>query len=49
MFPLRQHCLCDKGDGQNLLIKTKRGRVSERDTHTPNYLSPVPLLREEME
>lgn len=44
MFPLCKHCLCDKGDGQNLLIKPSAGE-SERHTHTPNYLSPVQALR----
>lgn len=48
MFPLRQHCLWDKGDGQNLLIKTKRGRkwAAHTHTHAPNYPSPVRPLRE---
>lgn len=44
MFPFCKHALCDKGDGQNLLIKPSTGE-SERHTHTPNYVSPVWALR----
>lgn len=35
MFPLRQHCLCDKGDGQKSFNKNQaRGKVSGAHAHT---------------